>query len=485
MTALLAVARASRQPEVWPTWAGSPDLSAVLAFVMGSAACGARETAPGRQHHPEPGRSTTTRRAFQPRRVGYDPPTGFAKQPVPLPATAARNTNLANQQVAPPPVALVGTDAYVSTGRALQVVDAASGATLAEVKARHRVLHPPTSSGFAGGGPAPPVVATVGHGRVVVVGYVVPLGGHGITQASVGLELDLVPTKSNRLERSVTVPLVSGPPSALVAQPTVTVIGVGNAVVVAAVGDREDGVRDRGRRPGLGEATVARPGLPGGCPGCRPSGGKRRCQGIFAPRRLPGRADTLHLAALSLRSGRPAWQAPAGLSGVTIWPSGSRAVVVSGQDFNSGQLFLSLVAAATGKTRTTLSHGAGTTAGSSLGFSCTFDRWATDVCAAGSGPNAVAFGMDATSGKVLWQLPDKASNRVAPAVTTTWHGAVYGTTSSGPVILDARSGADRNDSPGIAPVLVDAYVGVGPTSSGLAAYPADRGPRAASSETGT
>ena len=37
---------------------------------------------------------------------------------------------------------------------------------------------------------------------------------------------------------------------------------------------------------------------------------------------------------------------------------------------------------------------------------------------------------------------------------------IYGTTSNGPVILDAKTGADRSTFPGAAPVAVNEYTGV-------------------------
>jgi outer membrane protein assembly factor BamB len=85
------------------------------------------------------------------------------------------------------------------------------------------------------------------------------------------------------------------------------------------------------------------------------------------------------------------------------------------------------------------------------------------------------FAVDATSGAFLWQLPDSAANRVAPTVTAVWHGAVYGYTDNGPLVLDARTGADRDDSPGAAPNVVDGFVGIAPPqviNGPMIAYPA-------------
>ena len=88
---------------------------------------------------------------------------------------------------------------------------------------------------------------------------------------------------------------------------------------------------------------------------------------------------------------------------------------------------------------------------------CVWDEAATTVC----GGDTRVFAVDATTAAPLWELPDPGANRVAPRLTTAWHGAVYGTTVNGPVVLDARTGADRDTRPGAAPVLVNAYLGLG------------------------
>jgi hypothetical protein len=48
-------------------------------------------------------------------------------------------------------------------------------------------------------------------------------------------------------------------------------------------------------------------------------------------------------------------------------------------------------------------------------------------------------------------------------VTAAWHGAVYGTAGDKPLVLDAKTGVDREPSPGLAPAAVSGYAGfVGP-----------------------
>ncbi|MFF4330750.1 outer membrane protein assembly factor BamB family protein [Streptomyces sp. NPDC001591] len=80
-------------------------------------------------------------------------------------------------------------------------------------------------------------------------------------------------------------------------------------------------------------------------------------------------------------------------------------------------------------------------------------------------------GVDAKTGATLWQLPDEKAGRIAPRVTSVWHGRVYGKTPDGTVSLDSRTGADLPTPPGIAPDLVNAYTGVAiAKTGGLMAY---------------
>ncbi|MFJ3882963.1 hypothetical protein ACIPW5_36630, partial [Streptomyces sp. NPDC090077] len=75
-------------------------------------------------------------------------------------------------------------------------------------------------------------------------------------------------------------------------------------------------------------------------------------------------------------------------------------------------------------------------------------------------------GVDATTGAALWQLPDEKAGRIAPKVTTVWHGRVYAKTADGTVALDSRTGADLPTPPGIAPDLVNAFTGIAISKSG-------------------
>ncbi|WP_392892960.1 hypothetical protein [Streptomyces sp. LN699] len=93
---------------------------------------------------------------------------------------------------------------------------------------------------------------------------------------------------------------------------------------------------------------------------------------------------------------------------------------------------------------------------------CRYDGASAVVCF-GREP---VVGVDASTGAILWQLPDEKANRVAPKVTAVWHGRVYGKTDNGTVALDSRTGTDLPTPPGIAPDLVNAFTGIAISASG-------------------
>ncbi|MFF9768169.1 hypothetical protein ACF1GT_16390 [Streptomyces sp. NPDC014636] len=92
------------------------------------------------------------------------------------------------------------------------------------------------------------------------------------------------------------------------------------------------------------------------------------------------------------------------------------------------------------------------------------------ICYGMGAASYVVYGLAPSTGKVAWQLPDKQADRIAPKMTTAWHGRVYGTTDNGAVALDARTGKDL-PSPRVAPLLVDESAGIVLGDSSLLAYP--------------
>ncbi len=157
---------------------------------------------------------------------------------------------------------------------------------------------------------------------------------------------------------------------------------------------------------------------------------------------------------LDVLTGSRRFEADAGSTALTVTRAGPSSVTVGGRRAGNARAFLSVLGA-DGVERPGIDLGTASSAPR-----CVWDEATVTVC---SGPNRT-FALDAVSAQLLWSLP--AGGRVPPQVSTAWHGSVYGTTVNGPVVVDARTGRDRNAAPGAAPVVVDAYLGVG-TGSGL------------------
>lgn len=81
-------------------------------------------------------------------------------------------------------------------------------------------------------------------------------------------------------------------------------------------------------------------------------------------------------------------------------------------------------------------------------YECVSDQRDTIVC---EGYDTL-IGVDAASGRQLWQLPD--AGRVQPTLHTAFHGRVYAEATHTAVTLDTRTGADVTPDAGIAPDIV-------------------------------
>lgn len=153
---------------------------------------------------------------------------------------------------------------------------------------------------------------------------------------------------------------------------------------------------------------------------------------------------------IGVQSGSNKWEwrtvALRGADGTETWagPIGRSAIARGFPPFlitGSGRLVIpdhhiSLVDTATGKLVASLTpEGFGR-------FTCLFDGRDVIVCSQSGGldlPDKV-IGVDANTGQQLWELP--SANRTTLNVKCAFHGAVYGYTENGNVILDARTGND-------------------------------------------
>lgn len=152
---------------------------------------------------------------------------------------------------------------------------------------------------------------------------------------------------------------------------------------------------------------------------------------------------------LHIADGKQAWKAPEVEPGVETSPAGPHLVLVQTEKT------LDFLSAADGTLRGKLPQLSGTTL---LGGSwCSYDDRSITVCKGTYG----LVGIDPNApGTKKWEIKDGGA-RVIPEVSVVFHGAIYGKTDNGPVVLDAVTGADKPDSPVLVPTFVNEHVGIG------------------------
>lgn len=402
-----------------------------------------------------------------------------ARKGTPLPAAASENTSIGGDQEGAPPVALDGSTAFVTTGTSVQVVNTTTGQVTGTVRPGHPVPDPAgQSAGFVGSAAAPPLIADVAGGPAALAGYVVRLAGHGTTPPSLAVEIDAV-TAAGRLAWDIVAPLPGQPGQApfLSGNPDVAFVGRSGSTVVAAVGDSNDGystlaVDIAARKPLWHSQSF----LASAVVGTTVVGTTDTSAPVALGTHELGLGDRLHLAGVSVARGTAEWQRPEVISEANVQQAGPGQVMVEAVGYLSGNDVISVLNAATGKGKTLASQRE--QAGIALPWTCRYGGSAVVVCDNGGGTQSSAdFAVDGATGKTLWQLPDPKANRTALTVTAVYDGEVYGTTASGPVVLNARTGKDVNDSPGVAPVAVDPDVGIALSPSGgrLESFPASGG----------
>ncbi|MHC1563407.1 hypothetical protein ACR9E3_31005 [Actinomycetospora sp. C-140] len=371
----------------------------------------------------------------------FDPPTGFA---APTGSLFGGSTGqVFGRDADALPAALVGTAVWGTDGGRVLRVDS-TGAEIPGVAA------PPGA--WAAGRP----VATADGG--VLVGAASTIPGSGTTPP--GLSVDLLSfdaaTGALRWNAPTVLPWSDRPPAVAL---RVAGVVAGVAVLTASTDTQRTalGVDLTSRRvlwtaDGVGADAVLADG---------PAGGS--ALGVAT---APGQSGTYAdstVVGLDAVTGLRRFEGET-LTAPQITPAGPGLAVVSGR---TSATTLSAPAAtlrfvdARGATVRTVDVGRSYTPPR-----CVWDEAATTVC----GGDTRVFAVDATTAAPLWELPDPAANRVAPRLTTAWHGAVYGTTVNGPLVLDARTGADRDTRPGAAPILVNAYLGLGAEAGGVAGF---------------
>ncbi|WP_018588986.1 hypothetical protein [Salinispora arenicola] len=378
---------------------------------------------------PAPDTATNTP-ASPPALPSYDPPTRFEPTaPVSLPAELT--SDVAAHTV------LHDTTLFAATAAGLLVVDALTGAVEATIPPEHEAIN-----GVAHRDPdGPPVLADVADQLAVLTAFPVSIPGQGTTPARTAIELMAVRAADARRLPAIVVDVPADATG-----PTV-VVGTAGPVVVLRSGTTTYGINLTSKTLTWQKANFTATTVAGDV-----------AVGALA---VSAASAKQHSAAVDAIDGTPRWTDPQESSHVLVQSAGPKYVMVTGHDYGNGRGYYRLVAAATGKAiESDQSSG-------SLPYriACRYDQTSTTICAT----DTWTGGYDAETGKLLWDLPDDAANRTAVKVTTAWHGAVYGTTDNGPLVLDARTGADRQPTPGAAPYLVSGYVGVASNPNGLGA----------------
>ncbi|MFC9295775.1 hypothetical protein ACFTWH_10795 [Streptomyces sp. NPDC057011] len=374
--------------------------------------------------------------------TAYDPPQWFdARGQVLLPEAATKGrTNLAGQVRGGGedlPVLLHEARAFVASPTSVQVIDLADGRLVGEESARGEALRK-DSDGYV----LPPLLA----GSEVLVPFLLTTPASGTYTAGAMVELVAVST---------------APPYKAAWRTTVKLpewaLQSSGKVQVAAVG-AEDGtavitVTGGGEAVSYGIDTAShalrwtQPGLEAVQAGAGMAVGLLHVEPLTS---VPLGVD--------LATGTEKWRGEKTYAAIMDGAGPGTVRVAGPQVSDKGDQLLDVTS---GKARATMPPGM-------RAVSCTYDRGQTLVCTRGFAVVAV----DAATGTLLWALKDGNEGRTPPTVTTVWHGRVYGRGAGGPVVLDARTGADMPTKPEAAPLLVNEYVGLVLDDNRLFSYPA-------------
>jgi hypothetical protein len=374
--------------------------------------------------------------------VTADPPLAFEATTVELPA-AALQSNLAGD-VTSRFMTLHGRTAYIVEPDRLSAVDVLTGDESWEAAIEGAPADPDAQAGpfVNDAGPRPPVLSA--DGETVAVAVPVSEPGKGTTPGHEAISVLAVDADSGKEQWATTVDVAEEMGYSGEGATTSVVAVTDDAVVVtyhnddsttAAIDPSTQEVLWQ-RDSYLGEVVVGDVVV--------------GMDGAVAENSSMNQAT-----GLDLTTGDQRWVTATQSSGVDVVPASEDLVVIDRIDYGSGDPSLYFVEPGTGEV--TKRYDAEGGFGASAFGPCQYDQRSVVVCI--SFDQLTAY--DATDGSELWALPDETANRVAPSVTTVWHGALYGTTENGPVVLDAATGEDRETDPGLAPHWVSEYAGIG------------------------
>ncbi|MGH3804255.1 MAG: PQQ-binding-like beta-propeller repeat protein, partial [Pseudonocardiaceae bacterium] len=370
---------------------------------------------------------------------------------VKLPATALRS-NLAGD-VTSRFTTLVGRTAYIVDPTSLNAVDVLTGKTKWQVPTEGVPGDPNAQKGpfVSSTGPRPPKLST--DGKTVVAAVPITVPGQGTTPAHQAASVLAANVKTGKKAWSTTVD-ISDKASGGDGSGAVTSVVTATDKAVVVTYDTATASIDPSNRKVLWQRDDYQAGAVNGD------------TVLGADSNVAENSSMLQATALDLVTGKQRWVAATRSSSVEVIPSHPNLFLLGRNDYGNGDSNLLFLDTNTGKEQVNVFKNRPFGLGYGL-TPCDYDQRSVVVC---HPDNVVAD--DATNGKQLWSLPDTAANRIAPSVRTVWHGALYGNTPNGPVVLDAKTGKDRSAAPGAAPFWVSEYAGIGLDSQGVpVAYP--------------
>lgn len=326
-------------------------------------------------------------------------------------------------------VRLEGTTAYASSDDEVRAVGALDGKKLWSVKPQGQPA-PDTDSGTSA--VASPTLVQIDGKPAVLAAFAVIVPGSGTTPGRGVIELTAVAADSGSRLWTATVDRPdgrhTGDPVLLGSDGTTAVIRLGNeATFGVALATRQ--------------AVWTAKGF----------------FGDFVDRGIVvGRGEGAGASGLAIADGKEAWTYRGSVTEAEAVGAGLFTVAASEPTTRTRSA--ALLDVSTGRPPTGLDE---KSLGELTGLSCEHDQRSTVVCSAADKRfQKRVFALDTTTFKQLWVIDGNDTSRLLPRVTSAWHGAVYADTSNGPVVLDTLTGKDKATAPGVAPEVVNGYVGL-------------------------
>ncbi|MEW2353746.1 hypothetical protein [Spirillospora sp. NPDC029432] len=401
-----------RRSHGWPVPVAAMLAAAALGGCGEPAAPGARPSAPDAR--PAPPR--------------FDPPVRFdpAGRPLPTAAAPGDGNPVVPGAAGPAPAAgraaLVEATVYTAAAGALTAVPVAAGAPAWSVS--------PRTPGMRQGDTGRPLAATLGGRPVVLAAFPVTVPAEGGGAGRPGVELVAAARDTGRvvLDDVQVLPDLGADTALWNDGLTATVVAADDTAAVIRL--------DRG---------VSAPGVLVTDPAARRVRWFARdlVPELVADGLVIGRGTARRIASRTV-----AWRVPAGTAAAAapgVVAIGGRTTIDDPDGPDPEVESVRIVQAATGKAAP------GWPRSVEHATTCAYDARSVTICHGGTEVSAY----EAATGRRLWRLP--AGGREAPRVGAVWHGAVYGTLSGGPVVLDARTGRVREAAPGVRPIAVGPY----------------------------